>query len=233
MRWPARAGPPIRAGVRTPPKSRQSSRQWSGCSSASRCTPTGSSPSNPLPTRPACDATSSHTSTPDSRICSTPWSDPRTTAPKIADSLQVDNDLLRDKLTDLRSEHNKLKQRLATFARVVHVLEVENAQLREQSRPGATVRPLQRRPPLTSIYPTQQSSARPVAVHGGRRTRCCASRTCRCQCIRSWQRCATWCLARPVVSWWGVPAVRASRAAPPVRDGAVRTVAVVRTWTRY
>jgi hypothetical protein len=66
--------------------------------------------------------------------------------PKIADSLQVDNDLLRDKLTDLRSEHNKLKQQLSTFARVVHVLEVENAQLREQSPPGATVRPLQRRP---------------------------------------------------------------------------------------
>ena len=66
--------------------------------------------------------------------------------PKIADSLQVDNDLLRDKLTDLRSEHNKLRQRLAILARVVHVLEVENAQLREQSRPDTTIRPLQRRP---------------------------------------------------------------------------------------
>jgi hypothetical protein len=45
--------------------------------------------------------------------------------PKIADSLQTDNDQLRQKLTDLRTEHNKLKQRLATFARVVHILEVE------------------------------------------------------------------------------------------------------------
>jgi hypothetical protein len=66
--------------------------------------------------------------------------------PKIADSLQADNDQLRQKLTDLRTERSKLKQRLATFARVVHVLEVENAQLRDQSQPGATIQPLQRRP---------------------------------------------------------------------------------------
>lgn len=66
--------------------------------------------------------------------------------PKIADSLQVDNDVLRQKLTDLRAEHNELKRRLATFARVVHVLEVENTQLREQSQPAATIQPLQRRP---------------------------------------------------------------------------------------
>jgi hypothetical protein len=66
--------------------------------------------------------------------------------PKIADSLHTDNDRLRAKLTDLRAEHNKLKQRLATFARVVHVLEAENAQLREQSQPGATIQPLHRRP---------------------------------------------------------------------------------------
>jgi hypothetical protein len=66
--------------------------------------------------------------------------------PKIADSLHVDNDLLRNKLTDLRGEHNNPKQRLATIARVVHVLEVENAQLREQSRPDAIIRTLHRRP---------------------------------------------------------------------------------------
>lgn len=62
--------------------------------------------------------------------------------PKIADRLHADNDLLRRKLTDLRAEHSKLKDQLALFARVIHVLEVENAQLREQSRPGDKVRPL-------------------------------------------------------------------------------------------
>jgi hypothetical protein len=71
--------------------------------------------------------------------------------PKVADSLQTDDNQLRDQLTDLCTdpicaEHNRLKQRLAIFARVVHVLEVENAQLREQSQPGATIQPLQRRP---------------------------------------------------------------------------------------
>lgn len=62
--------------------------------------------------------------------------------PKLADGLHADNDLLRRKLTDLRAAHSKLKDQLALFARIIHVLEVENAQLREQSRPGDTVRPL-------------------------------------------------------------------------------------------
>ena len=66
--------------------------------------------------------------------------------PKIADGLQADNDELRHKLTGLRAEHTQLRQQLAQFARVIHVLEVENAQLREQSQPGDTIRPLERRP---------------------------------------------------------------------------------------
>jgi len=64
--------------------------------------------------------------------------------PKIADQLQADNELLRQKLADLRAEHTQLKEQLARFARVIHVLEVENAQLREQSQASDVVRPLQR-----------------------------------------------------------------------------------------
>jgi len=64
--------------------------------------------------------------------------------PKIADQLQADNDLLRRKLADLRAEHTQLKEQHARFARVIHVLEVENAQLREQSQASDVVRPLQR-----------------------------------------------------------------------------------------
>jgi hypothetical protein len=64
--------------------------------------------------------------------------------PKIADGLQAGNDQLRQKLAGLRAEHTQLKEQLARFARVIHVLEVENAQLREQSQAGDVVRPLQR-----------------------------------------------------------------------------------------
>lgn len=46
--------------------------------------------------------------------------------------------------------HPRVRRQAAAkkFARVVHVLEVENAQLREQSQPGDTVRPMpgRRRP---------------------------------------------------------------------------------------
>lgn len=65
--------------------------------------------------------------------------------PKIADHLQADNNRLGQKLTDLRAEHAQLKEQLAQFARVIHVLEVENAQLRKQSQPGDVVRPFERR----------------------------------------------------------------------------------------
>ncbi len=64
--------------------------------------------------------------------------------PKIADGLQADNDQLRQNLADLRAAHTQLQQQAARFVRVIHVLEVENAQLREQSQPGNVVRPLQR-----------------------------------------------------------------------------------------
>lgn len=42
------------------------------------------------------------------------------------------------------SEHTRLKEQLVTYARVIHVLEVENTQLREQSQASDVVRPLQR-----------------------------------------------------------------------------------------
>ena len=64
--------------------------------------------------------------------------------PKIADGLQADNDRLRQKLAGLHTEHTRLKDRAATFARVIHVLEVENAQLRAQSQADDVIRPLQR-----------------------------------------------------------------------------------------
>src|SRR5487761_1376161 len=50
----------------------------------------------------------------------------------------------RPKIADLRAEHTRLKAQVATFARVIHVLEVENAQLRAQSQAGDVIRPLQR-----------------------------------------------------------------------------------------
>jgi hypothetical protein len=64
--------------------------------------------------------------------------------PKITDGLQADNDRLRQKLAGLHTEHTRLKDQTATFARVIHVLEVENAQLRAQSQADDVIRPLQR-----------------------------------------------------------------------------------------
>ncbi|MGV9884838.1 hypothetical protein [Streptomyces sp. NPDC003006] len=55
--------------------------------------------------------------------------------PQIAQRLTEDNERLREQLASLRQEHRELKERLATFARVNQVLEVENAQLR-QAQPG-------------------------------------------------------------------------------------------------
>ncbi|MCJ0875515.1 hypothetical protein [Streptomyces sp. AP-93] len=59
--------------------------------------------------------------------------------PQIAQDLKEDNDRLRGQMASLREDHRKLKERLATFARVIHVLEVENHQLR-QAQPGGVVR---------------------------------------------------------------------------------------------
>jgi hypothetical protein len=80
--------------------------------------------------------------------------------PKIADGLHADNDRLRQKLADLRAEHTKLQQHMARFARVIHVLEVENAQLREHSQPGDVVRPLPRRPTDLRAFPNWSQQAR-------------------------------------------------------------------------
>ncbi|MBO0807641.1 MAG: hypothetical protein J2P32_04970 [Actinobacteria bacterium] len=63
--------------------------------------------------------------------------------PKIADRLHNDNAELRQKLADLRAEHTQLKEQLTRFARIIHVLEVENARLREQSQASDVIRPLQ------------------------------------------------------------------------------------------
>ncbi|WP_327071997.1 hypothetical protein [Kitasatospora sp. NBC_01302] len=59
--------------------------------------------------------------------------------PRIAQRLKEDNEQLRGQLASLRDERRELKERLATFARVIHVLEVENDQLR-QAQSGGGVR---------------------------------------------------------------------------------------------
>jgi predicted RNase H-like nuclease (RuvC/YqgF family) len=68
--------------------------------------------------------------------------------PVIAEKLQQENDELKKKVRDLQDERRKLREAAKQFARVVHVLEVENQQLREHSQPRDTVRPLpgRRRP---------------------------------------------------------------------------------------
>ncbi|MEU2238267.1 hypothetical protein ABZ572_02530 [Streptomyces sp. NPDC018338] len=59
--------------------------------------------------------------------------------PRIAQRLKEDNEQIRGQLASLRDERRELKERLATFARVIHVLEVENDQLR-QAQSGVVVR---------------------------------------------------------------------------------------------
>ncbi|WP_371588076.1 hypothetical protein [Streptomyces virginiae] len=51
--------------------------------------------------------------------------------PQMVQRLDKDNARLREQIDSLRREHRELKERHATFARVIHVLEVENAQLRQ------------------------------------------------------------------------------------------------------
>jgi hypothetical protein len=90
--------------------------------------------------------------------------------PGIADSLRVDNELLRSKLAYMRREHNRLTQRLATFARVVRVLEVETpnwASRADPMPPSAHSND----GPADQHRPVRWCSARPGAVHDGwRRT---------------------------------------------------------------
>ena len=65
--------------------------------------------------------------------------------PKNLDALHQRHDALRKRTESLRQERDALATQVQQLARVVHVLELENEQLR-QSGPGAVVRPLPRRP---------------------------------------------------------------------------------------
>jgi hypothetical protein len=61
--------------------------------------------------------------------------------PAITEDLHRDNQELRDKLAKITQERNDLKASNDRFARMVHVLEVENQQLR-QTNAHDNVRPL-------------------------------------------------------------------------------------------
>lgn len=67
------------------------------------------------------------------------------TRPKLADDWQHENDELKAKLKRLREERDQLKVTVEQFARVIHILEVENDQLKKCDTPGATVHPLPHR----------------------------------------------------------------------------------------
>lgn len=69
--------------------------------------------------------------------------------PKAFDGLKRQNDELKIRLSDLRDEYNQLRVDVKQMARVVHVLEVENQQLRQSAGKDGVVRalPVQQRPP--------------------------------------------------------------------------------------
>lgn len=69
--------------------------------------------------------------------------------PKAFDGLKRQNNELKTKLSDLRKEYNQLRLDVKQMARVIHVLEVENQQLRQSAGKGGVVRalPVQQRPP--------------------------------------------------------------------------------------
>ncbi|MFJ5817486.1 hypothetical protein ACIQGT_26840, partial [Streptomyces sp. NPDC093108] len=56
--------------------------------------------------------------------------------PKVLDGLKQQNDQLKEKLADLRQEHNQLVTDVKQLVRVIHVLEVENHQLRKSADQG-------------------------------------------------------------------------------------------------
>jgi predicted transcriptional regulator len=56
--------------------------------------------------------------------------------PAIADELERANDELRARLQRLREERDQLKHSVQEFARLVHVLEVENATLKAGEAPA-------------------------------------------------------------------------------------------------
>ncbi|MFD7284141.1 hypothetical protein ACFV80_46035 [Streptomyces sp. NPDC059862] len=68
--------------------------------------------------------------------------------PKVIDDLKRTNDELTKKLARLRSEHQRLRTDFQQLVRVVHVLEMENQQLRESAGSDGVVRvlPVQHRP---------------------------------------------------------------------------------------
>ncbi|MGK5693472.1 hypothetical protein ACSNOJ_11345 [Streptomyces sp. URMC 128] len=70
------------------------------------------------------------------------------TRPKVVDELKRTNDELLHKLTHLRAERDRLRTDVQQLVRVVHVLEVENQQLREAADRDGVVRvlPVQHRP---------------------------------------------------------------------------------------
>ncbi|MDT9697956.1 hypothetical protein [Streptomyces sp. P17] len=53
--------------------------------------------------------------------------------PKVVDDLKQRNDELQQKLSRLRAEHDQLRTDFQQLARVVHVLEVKNQQLRHSA----------------------------------------------------------------------------------------------------
>ncbi|MGP4051509.1 hypothetical protein [Streptomyces sp. 2A115] len=67
--------------------------------------------------------------------------------PKALDGLERQNDELKKKLSDLRDEHDQLRTDVKQLVRVIHVLKVENRQLRQSAGHDGVVRvlPVQRR----------------------------------------------------------------------------------------
>jgi hypothetical protein len=70
------------------------------------------------------------------------------TRPRVVDDLKRTNDELQQKLARLRAERDRLRMDVQQLVRVVHVLEVENQQLREAADSDGVVRvlPVQHRP---------------------------------------------------------------------------------------
>ncbi|GGL15755.1 hypothetical protein [Streptomyces flaveus] len=68
--------------------------------------------------------------------------------PKVVDDLKRKNDELQHKLSRLRAEHNQLRTDFQQLVRVVHVLEIENQQLRQSAGSDGVVRvlPVQHQP---------------------------------------------------------------------------------------
>lgn len=60
--------------------------------------------------------------------------------PKLADSLKRQNDELKQKLATMREERDQLAVDVKQLARIVHVLEVENYQLRKAAGSDGVVR---------------------------------------------------------------------------------------------